>query len=103
MLHNHETKSPWSLPAESGEIKETPANKAVVKGFLQGKAEDMRVNQICLKYKGSLSVFSVCPDLFNCSLHGLCSSTGCLIPGSELEKLLAVWEHTVFTQSSAIL
>lgn len=65
MLNNHETKSPWSIPAESGVIKETSANKAVVKGFLQGKAEDMRVNQICLKSKGSLFIFLVCPDLFS--------------------------------------
>lgn len=42
---------------ESGEIKETSPNRAVVKGFLQGKAEDMRVNQICLKSQGSLFVF----------------------------------------------
>lgn len=68
MLHDHETKSSGSLPAERGEIKE---NKAVVKGLLQGKAEDMRVNQIYLKYKGSIFVFSACPDLFSCSLQAL--------------------------------
>lgn len=102
MLHNHETKSPWCLPVGSGEIKETPANKAIVKGLLQGKAEDVRVNQICLKYKGSIFVFSVCPDLFSCSTRAE------LVrwvshSGSELEEILAVWERTMFTQSSVIL
>lgn len=60
MLNNRETRSPWSIPEESSVIKETSANKAIAGGFLQGKAEDTRVNQSCPKSKGSLFVLSVC-------------------------------------------
>lgn len=92
-----------SVPAESGVIKEISANKAVVRGFLRGEAEDMRVNQICLKSKGSLFIFSVCPDLFNCSLHGLFSSTGCLSLLALIERPLVVGEHTRCTKRNVIL